>query len=142
MLRGKLLGRELAIVEFEAVVRRRVVVLVDVDAIHDVDQFAEEEPRRQRHLATKARGHLADESAQEPIVDALGDPLGILRGIEIPDALPDREQPLVSERKKPHLRRAQVVEAAVLRRSSLGRADRAAPAPSGPCTPRRSRACR
>ena len=40
MLRRKLLRRELSVLEIEAVVRRRVVVLVDVDAIHDVDQFA------------------------------------------------------------------------------------------------------
>src|SRR3954467_1693182 len=112
MLRGKLLWRELGIVKLEAVVRRRVVVLVDVDAIHNVDQFAEEEPRRQRHFATKARGHLADESAQEPIVDALGAPLGVLRGIEISNAVPDCEKPFVSERKKSHLGRPQVVKAA------------------------------
>ena len=100
--------------------RRRVVVLVDVDAIHDVDQFAEEEPRRQRHFATEARGHLADESAQEPIVDALRRPCSaFFAGIEIPDARPDREQPLVSERKESHLRRPQVVEAAVVREVHL-----------------------
>ena len=58
MLRRKLLRRELPVLEFEAVVRRRVVVLVDVDAVHDVDQLAKEEPRRQRHLAAEARGHL------------------------------------------------------------------------------------
>lgn len=54
MLGGELLGSKLSIVEVEVVVLARIVGLVDIHAVHHVDQLAEEHTRREGDLATEA----------------------------------------------------------------------------------------